>query len=556
MMDGMVRLVPGPPTLDGGSPAAGDLPAPKGIGPYLVGALLLGELLVLVGRFTTATLPATGEAWVEWMGRARFVPQLALVAATAVLLFGRGAAGSEPQAPPPAQRSPARMAWLMGVQLVCFGLLFVLSALVFERHAPSASHPGLWLGGWAAAALATAASGALIYRPLSVHLAWLRRNASFVLGIGALSLAAWAVGAWVADDLRMPLRGPTLWMAAALLRPFQDEVVVDPAQFIFGTSNFAVRVAPQCSGFEGIGLTFVFALAYLIVFRRDLRFPQALLLPLIGVLTVWFVNAARLAAFVWIGANGMPGLAEEGFHSIAGTLAFCGVALGTVALSRRFSFFGPRSDGMHPEAAPRTGDATAAYLVPFLAAIALGMVSRAFQPQAALLDPLRTALIAAALCFFWRRYTLGPVRDLGLAAGAAFAAAVLWLWIPVAGGAGTALEFRPPAGGWGWASMAARLAGYVLVVPLAEELAFRGYLMRRLTHADWAVLAPQRVSIPAWLLSSAAFGLLHEHWIAATLAGALFGLVYLRRGSLAAAVIAHGLTNGLLAAHALLWPNA
>jgi membrane protease YdiL (CAAX protease family) len=53
------------------------------------------------------------------------------------------------------------------------------------------------------------------------------------------------------------------------------------------------------------------------------------------------------------------------------------------------------------------------------------------------------------------------------------------------------------------------------------------------------------------LVSSLLFGALHQRWLAGAAAGVVYALAQRRRGELADAVVAHGTTNGLLAAHAL-----
>jgi CAAX prenyl protease-like protein len=99
--------------------------------------------------------------------------------------------------------------------------------------------------------------------------------------------------------------------------------------------------------------------------------------------------------------------------------------------------------------------------------------------------------------------------------------------------------------------LALRTVGAVVTVPIAEELAFRGYLMRRLVSRDFQSVAPVSLSWLSLLVSSVLFGALHESIIAGTLVGLLYGLTYRRRGSLADAVVAHGVTNALLAAYVL-----
>jgi len=93
----------------------------------------------------------------------------------------------------------------------------------------------------------------------------------------------------------------------------------------------------------------------------------------------------------------------------------------------------------------------------------------------------------------------------------------------------------------------ARPIGSVLVVPLAEELAFRGYLIRRLTSADFESVPPGRWGWTPMLISSTVFGLLHGRWLAGTLVGVMYALALRRRGNLGDAVLAHATTNLLIA---------
>jgi len=107
---------------------------------------------------------------------------------------------------------------------------------------------------------------------------------------------------------------------------------------------------------------------------------------------------------------------------------------------------------------------------------------------------------------------------------------------------------RTAAGLW----LLARVLGSVVVVPIAEELAFRGYLLRRLIAADFTAVSPKQFTVFSFLVSSVAFGLLHGRWLAGILAGMIYALAQYRRGELSDAVVAHAVTNGLLAAYVLL----
>src|SRR5262249_31374140 len=112
----------------------------------------------------------------------------------------------------------------------------------------------------------------------------------------------------------------------AILRPFL-RVVSDPVALTIGTPRFRVAIAPGCSGLEGVGLILLFTGAWLWFFRRECRFPQALVVLPVGAVVMFLLNAARIATLIAIGNAGAPGIALGGFHSQAGWIAFNGVAL-------------------------------------------------------------------------------------------------------------------------------------------------------------------------------------------------------------------------------------
>ena len=96
------------------------------------------------------------------------------------------------------------------------------------------------------------------------------------------------------------------------------------------------------------------------------------------------------------------------------------------------------------------------------------------------------------------------------------------------------------------------MTGAVLTVPIAEELAFRGFLLRRLASPDFESVSWRVFSWTPFLISSAAFGLLHgDRWLAGTIAGAIFALAQQRRGRIGEAIAAHAVANALVAAWVL-----
>ncbi len=102
---------------------------------------------------------------------------------------------------------------------------------------------------------------------------------------------------------------------------------------------------------------------------------------------------------------------------------------------------------------------------------------------------------------------------------------------------------------WGSAWLVFRIIGSVITVPIAEELAFRGYLTRRLIATDFQRVPLGRFTWWSFLLSSVLFGALHGRWLAGVLAGMLYAAALYRRGELGDTVMAHATTNALIAVY-------
>ncbi len=108
--------------------------------------------------------------------------------------------------------------------------------------------------------------------------------------------------------------------------------------------------------------------------------------------------------------------------------------------------------------------------------------------------------------------------------------------------------FRPVDSGGNlvWPLVTARWVGAALVVPVMEELFWRSFLMRWIEAPQFEAVDPGRVGLRAVVLSTFVFMLAHPFWLSAVLAGFVYAWLYIRNGRLWSAVIAHGVTNGLL----------
>jgi CAAX prenyl protease-like protein len=93
-----------------------------------------------------------------------------------------------------------------------------------------------------------------------------------------------------------------------------------------------------------------------------------------------------------------------------------------------------------------------------------------------------------------------------------------------------------------------RFLRLVVVVPLVEEIFWRGFLLRYLINQKFTAIAVGTFSWLSFVVVTGLFGFAHSRadWIPALICGALYNLVAYRTRSLASCVIAHALTNLLL----------
>jgi CAAX prenyl protease-like protein len=206
-----------------------------------------------------------------------------------------------------------------------------------------------------------------------------------------------------------------------------------------------------------------------------------------------------------------------------------------------------------------------AYILPM--GIFLGITWAAAQWPGAfpLFYCLKTVLTAGALLLLWRQYT--PVRWNHAWLGAIVGVVGIVQWI----GMQLLLQkyvpfFRPHGEVFNPfmyfqstaerdAFIAIRMIGAVLVVPVMEELFWRDFLWRQiLAPNDFKLAAVGEWSLGTFLIVAGAFATVHGNWwptaiVWALLIGAL--LVYTK--SLGACIIAHAVTNLLLAVYVLVY---
>ena len=483
-------------------------------------------------------LPTSGPA-IRFVQAVRLAIPVTLGSFAAGWMLRRGASVPAGVGPlPPWRPWPA-----LALQPVAFVGTAALAYSVFRPGAPAPSIAAVAL------VLASAAATAAVALWIAVPPFWFAR---VVLRGWAYPLLAVAVGALAwraaagAEELWGVLSGTTLRGAALLLRLVTSDVTVGPEPDAIEVGDFGVVITPICSGADGLGLVFLFQATWIALARERLLVKRSLLLIPLGMALAFAANVVRIAILVSVGGAGYVDLATGGLHSKLGWILFIGIALGTIALAERSPWFTRPTEGRRADAGALP-PAAAAYVAPLLAALFAALVTSIWSDDA--LDRWYVARILAAAGALWlvRRELPAPsIAPSWLPVVAAAITCAAWIaLVPVdaAAGARLASALQGLGGAERWAWIAVRVVGSCLVIPVVEELAFRGFLLRWLVSPEFERVPPRAWTWSAVLVSSLAFGVLHGHWILGTFAGIVFAVVALARGRLSDAILAHALTN-------------
>ena len=253
---------------------------------------------------------------------------------------------------------------------------------------------------WFAAGISPIILGGLAFLPRAIWAGLVRATGY----LWAYCVVGNVGGRWLWQAVT-PASYLTFDLTKRFLSLFVSGIVANPEKMMLGTQRFSVNIAPGCSGLEGVGLILTFGVLWLLMFRRECRFPQCLLLLPVGVTLILVLNAARIAALILIGNAGAQQAASSGFHSQAGWMAFDAVAVAFCCAVQQVPWFTSRPQ-KRQALARVTETPTGAFLLPFLAILTAGTVAKAFSGSFEWLYPLRF-FAAAGMLWVCRRSYVG-----------------------------------------------------------------------------------------------------------------------------------------------------
>jgi CAAX prenyl protease-like protein len=164
--------------------------------------------------------------------------------------------------------------------------------------------------------------------------------------------------------------------------------------------------------------------------------------------------------------------------------------------------------------------------------------------------PLQALVCGGALIVFWRCYDFGSGRVVPLAIAVGIAVFGIWVSPQMLFGQPPRLEgFDPtpfaadPAAYW--ATVLARFARLVIIVPLVEELFWRGFLQRYLINERFQTVPIGQYTHMSFWGVVLGFMLVHSpaDYPAAVVTGAAYGWLTVKTKTLLAPIVAHATTN-------------
>jgi CAAX prenyl protease-like protein len=207
---------------------------------------------------------------------------------------------------------------------------------------------------------------------------------------------------------------------------------------------------------------------------------------------------------------------------------------------------------------------TLAYVLPF--ALFIGFLGlRSLLPLPPQIEyPLRLVVVSAAIVFFWGKSGIWRPRFALASVLVGLGVFIIWIlpdllwpgyrshWIFQNIVTGKAASSIPLAVYDDWLFLSIRVLGSALVVPIIEELFWRGWLMRYAIDANFRKVPLGTFRPLSFVITAVLFASEHgPFWEVGLLAGLAYNYWIVRTKSLADCMVAHAVTNACLAAYVI-----
>lgn len=355
---------------------------------------------------------------------------------------------------------------------------------------------------------------------------------------------------------------PTINLAQFFYRFTGGEIRIDhyseKGWAVITGGSFYGEVLPGCAGYEGLSFIVLFLIIFYPFLREAFNKVEFLLVISICLAAVFLMNSIRMAILMYIGEHVSPEVAVGGFHTNFGMLTLVIVSIicmVSVWIKNIFRADNKTVSIAESSVSKNLSDET--YMIlPLVVLLSTSLITGLANTKFNWLYPV-PIIMATIACIPLRgkikEYKYKPLYAPTLVGLGVF---VFWIFL-IPRDAKYEAEFIEDLNLYGEVVAAMwiiiRIAGSSFIVPLVEELAFRGALWDILIEKMNFDISLSVKKIITLLITSVAFGYLHEDIVAATLAGLCYGSLRFYYDSKSYPIWAHVVTNLLVAIYVIVF---
>ncbi len=322
---------------------------------------------------------------------------------------------------------------------------------------------------------------------------------------------------------------------------------------------FSGVINPGCAGYEGISFIALFLWLFMPYLRRAFALYELCLVAIFCMATVFLMNAVRLALLMYVGEHFSPKIAEGGFHTNFGVLTLVlisTICMGAAWLKTNISNNESGNNRDHNLSLPKSVGEDTVLILPLIILLAASLMTGLLSDGFSWLYPVPVTLAALSLILLRGKLTDYTIRSPIVACLAGLVVFVIWLALIPRNPNYEAIFVENLYSHGSFIALlwlVFRVLGSSIVVPVAEELAFRGALWdvtEEFLNFDISLTGKKIIALIA---TSVAFGFLHDDVVAAIIAGFIYGALRFYDYGKSSPIIAHVVTNSLIALYAIVF---
>ncbi len=364
----------------------------------------------------------------------------------------------------------------------------------------------------------------------------------------------------VSNFIGQKLIVPTIKLAQYFYQFTGGEIRIDhyneKGRAVITGGSFYGEVAPGCAGYEGVSFIILFMIIFYPYLRQAFNRLEFFFVLSVCVAAVFLMNSVRMAILMYVGEHVSPEVAIGGFHTNFGMLTLVVVSIIcmlSVWTKNRFNAQGKTDITESSSLSKNLSDET--YMIlPLVILLSASLITGIASTKFNWLYPVPIVLAALSCVPIRGKLNSFKPKHIYISSLVGIVVFVLWIYL-IPRDENYESEFIENLNSYGQGIAAIwlffRIIGSSLVVPIVEELAFRGALWDIIIERLNIDISLNSKKIVSLLITSLAFGYLHEDMVAATIAGVSYGSLRFFYDNKSSPIIAHITTNALIALYAI-----